>query len=257
MDVFNNPYWSLEQLHAWALTRDRDLVSMTAPSDDGAPAGQRLDIQIRIAISQQKAFKGGRDIQSELWAKSGMNPEKYAAHAHGIHIGVIDATDNGTSEKASIEITDSCQFPILEYLAHLFRNGKLSASGNQKGEPTATDISIKDWAGLSLKEINERIEIVSNGTGGIAFANVGVRRDEILGEFPDVVPKSSVDLAAVFRAEANQKKGPLTQVEAEKIARDNGANFPREKIREVLRDIQGRGKPGPKGRRKKPAAVSA
>jgi hypothetical protein len=64
MDVFNNPYWSLEQLHAWALTRDRDLVSMMAPTDDGAPAGQRLDIQIRIAISQQKAFKGGRDIQS-------------------------------------------------------------------------------------------------------------------------------------------------------------------------------------------------
>jgi hypothetical protein len=84
MDVFNNPYWSLEQLHAWALTRDRDLVSMTAPTDDGAPAGQRLDIQIRIAISHQKAFKKGRDIQSELWSTSGINPEKYAAHDHGI-----------------------------------------------------------------------------------------------------------------------------------------------------------------------------
>jgi hypothetical protein len=34
MDVFNNPYWSLEQLHAWALTRDRDLVSIMAPTDE-------------------------------------------------------------------------------------------------------------------------------------------------------------------------------------------------------------------------------
>lgn len=250
MDVFNNPYWSLEQLHAWALTRDRDLVVMTAPTDDGAPAGRRLEIQIRIAISQQKAFKGGRDIQRELWSKSGMNHEKYATPDHGIYVGA-------TSEKASSEIVDSCQFPILEYLAHLFRHGSLSASGNQKGELTATDISTKDWAGLSLKEINERIEIVSNGTGGIAFANVAVRRDEILGEFPDVVPKSSVDLAAVFRAEANQKKGPLTQFEAEKIARDNGVNYTRKKIREVLNVVQGRGKPGPKGPRNKPAAVSA
>ena len=136
-----------------------------------------------------------------------MNPEKDAAHDHGIHVGAIGTTDNGTSDKVSIEITDSCRFPILEYLAHLFRNGNLSASGNQKGEPTATDISTKDWAGLSLKEINERIEIVSNGTSGIAFANVRVRRDEILGEFPEVVPKSSVDLAAVFTTEANQRKG--------------------------------------------------
>jgi len=186
-----------------------------------------------------------------------MNPEKDAAHDHGIHVGAIGTTDNGTSDKVSIEITDSCRFPILEYLAHLFRNGNLSASGNQKGEPTATDISTKDWAGLSLKEINERIEIVSNGTSGIAFANVRVRREEILGEFPGVVPKSSVDLAAVFRTEANQKKGPLTQVEPEKIARDNGVNYTRKKIREVLDVVQGRGKPGPKGPRNKPAAVSA
>ena len=257
MDVFNNPYWSLEQLHAWALTRDRDLVSMMAPTDDGAPAGQRLDIQIRIAISQQKAFKGGRDIQSELWAKSGMNPEKYAAHDHGIHIGVIDATDNGTSDKVSIEITDSCQFPILEYLAHLFRNGNLSASGNQKDEPTATDISTKDWGGLSLKEINERIEIVSNGTTGIAFHNVRVMKEQAIGEFPNVAPQLIVDLKALLRAAREQKGSNLSHDEAKEIARDNGANFPREKIREVLRDIQGRGKPGPKGPRKNPAAVSA
>jgi hypothetical protein len=52
----------------------------------------------------------------------------------------------------------------------------LSASGNQKGEATATDISIKDWAALSLKEINERIEVVVNGTSNIAFANVRVMR---------------------------------------------------------------------------------
>jgi len=56
---------------------------------------------------------------------------------------------------------------------------------------------------------------------GIAFANVRVRREEILGAFPDVVPKSSVVLVAVFRTEANQKKRPLTQGEAVKIARDN------------------------------------
>jgi hypothetical protein len=257
MDVFNDPYWSLEQLHAWALTRDRDLVSKMAPADDGAPAEPRLKIQIRIAYTQKKALNRGHDIQSELWSKSGMNPEKYAAPDHGICVGVVDTTDKSAFDKGSIEITDSCQFPILEYLAHLFRNGNLSASGNQKGEPTATDISIKDWAALSLKEINERIEVVLNFTSGIAFANVRVRRDEILGEFPGIVPKSSVDLAAIFRAEANQKKGPLTQVEAEKLARDNGVNYTRKKIREVLYEVQGRGKPGPKGPRNKRAAISA
>src|SRR3984893_10263074 len=152
---------------------------------------------------------------------------------------------------------DSCQLPSVEYLAHLFRNGNLSASGNQKGQPTATDISTKDWAGLSLREINERMEVVANGASGIAFANVRVSREEILGEFPGDVPKSSVDLVAVFRTEANQKKGPLTQVEAEKIARDNGVNYTRKKIREVLIVVQGRGKPGPKGPRNKRAAISA
>jgi hypothetical protein len=257
MDVFSNPYWSLEQLHAWALTRDRELVIKTAPADDGAPAEPRLRIDVRIAISQQQALKGGRDIQSELCSKSGMNPEEYAAQDHGICVGVVDITTKGISDNVSTETTDNRQFPILEYLAHLFRNGKLIARGNLKGEPTSTGISNEDWAALYLKEIEKRIEVVSNGFSGIAFANVRVRREEILSEFPDVVPQLKVDLAGLFKDRTNQTGKPVTQVEALEIARNTGAYFPREKIREVLNEVQGRGKPGPKGPRKDRAAGSA
>ena len=155
-------------------------------------------------------------------------------------------------------------FPTIRYLEHLFRTGVLCAIANRPGEPKAYELSKLDWAGLEIASGRDsrrlgvwRIGNVSMEGGG-DFENVRVEREAVLRVFPAEWSETAVaaDLKSILR-EALRDNPNLTQTEAEKIARDRGAIETREKIRDVLKNLGGSTKPGPRGPRKNRAGPAA
>ena len=76
MDAFEEPFWNLDQLRAWALTRDPDLVRVAAlPRVEGQQINSGL-LAFRILHAATKLKADGRDVDAELWRASGMDPPK-------------------------------------------------------------------------------------------------------------------------------------------------------------------------------------
>jgi hypothetical protein len=76
-------------------------------------------------------------------------------------------------------------FPTIKYLEHLFRLGKLEASGNLPGDPRAQAISGDDWGGLEIAvgSDQERLgvwmrgQIKRTGRGDFEYVRARARRN--------------------------------------------------------------------------------
>lgn len=74
MDAFEEPFWNLDQLRAWAQTRDPELVRQAALASN-VNSGV---IAFSILHAATRLKRAGRDVDAELWQASGWERPKEA-----------------------------------------------------------------------------------------------------------------------------------------------------------------------------------
>lgn len=156
-------------------------------------------------------------------------------------------------------------FPTVKYLEQLFRSARLQAIGNLPNDPRALAITASDWSGLEIGVGGDRNrmcvwrlgQIRTNGPGD--FENVRVERDQVLREFPaeappeETVPSgvaSDDEARAVIRAALSEQGGFLSQEKGAKIVRSKFPTFLKKRAMQLVRELTGNEKTGPKGPRK-------
>jgi hypothetical protein len=172
MDTFDEPYWNLNQVYIWALTRDPKLVA-------------------RAAASELEKFKNVARLSSELSAE-------YYLRISGPHLSeaVKRLEYVATHGKPPDVPSEDGQPEWPDNVLPLFRSGTLKAWANLPGDPRAYEISKADWAGL---------EIVPSGSShGLIVWRIGNRRPGAKGDFEDIrVERESV--LKVFPADATER----------------------------------------------------
>jgi hypothetical protein len=155
-------------------------------------------------------------------------------------------------------------FPTIKYLEHLFRLGKLEASGNLPGDPRAQAISADDWGGLEIAVggDQERLGVWMRGQikrrGRGDFEYVRVARGEILQAFPAQSPeavclqRSAVtddEICEIIKAASERNGGFIAQNAGAELVQQLFPQIPRDRARRLVKQVTRSDKPGPKGPR--------
>jgi len=155
-------------------------------------------------------------------------------------------------------------FPTIDYMTHLFQEDRLQALGNKPNEAEAVIISKLNWSGLEIGVGGEyqrlgvwlRGKISTIGHG--EFENVRVFRDDVLRDFPaeqpgvhDPEPEAVTDneIREMIRAACQGNGGFIGQNAGADIVRQHFPSVTRDRARELIKQVTGNAKPGPKGPR--------
>ena len=81
MDEFLSPFWNLDQIRGWAVTRDPDVVRFAGSVSGRGQSESASLIEIRAVVSASRSKQAGRNVNVELWDASGwpMPPSPYVA----------------------------------------------------------------------------------------------------------------------------------------------------------------------------------
>jgi hypothetical protein len=159
-------------------------------------------------------------------------------------------------------------FPIEDYLLQLFRTERLTAYANLPDDPVARLLTKPDWGGLEIAVGGDLRRLSVWRAGRVAtssmgdFENVRVEREAVLREFPKeaaLVRTLSTDDAArvVIRQALADSGGFLSQEIGAEIVRAKIPGFPKKRAMQLVKELTGNEKPGPKGPRKNRAANRA
>jgi len=155
-------------------------------------------------------------------------------------------------------------FPTIDYLTHLFQEERLQALGNKPNELEAVTISKLNWSGLEIGVGGEyeRLGVWPRGriciTGHGEFENVRVSRAELLREFPaelpqadDPAPETVSDdvVLELIRTASQQNGGFIGQRAGSDLVRRRFPAIARDRARQLVKQVTGSDKPGPKGPR--------
>jgi hypothetical protein len=189
MDPYDNPFWDLTTVAAWAVIREP--AAVRAASD---PDNEYALLDIR------GAFPGRvREVNELLWLNSGwLKPNdprdlKVARLADDVDPADLPPPlDKRRAERmveleaeGKIRLWQDDTFPITDYLRFLFQTGRLTAVRNGQGEGGAQAIPAADWAFLDVAGgEDQRLFIRRIGERGPAFRDVRVERAEVLAVFP-------------------------------------------------------------------------
>jgi hypothetical protein len=147
-------------------------------------------------------------------------------------------------------------FPTARYLKHLFLNGALPA----RDEPKAYELTKSDWKDLQIAAggVKRRLGVVSE-TGESDFESVRVEREAVMREFPEEPPldeRSSKkiptddDARGVIRVAMAQEGGFIGQERGAEIVRTQFPAFLKKRAMQLVKELTGNDKPGPRGPRK-------
>jgi hypothetical protein len=144
------------------------------------------------------------------------------------------------------------RFRTIDYLRHLFEQGRLKAIAHRPNDPAGKVMSVYDWGGLEIAVggDHERLSVWMRGKVGTigpgAFENVRISRDEVLREFP-VEPPESEDLEpavvsdeqvrAVVRAAVASMGGFIGQAEGASVVRREFPDVTRDRARRLVREV--------------------
>jgi hypothetical protein len=180
MDGFLAPRWNLEQVRAWALSRDADVVRRADQSPMYGDAESPVRIAIRTARAAVEARQRERDINDELWKASGLLP--FDRDNGGLQVILYDD-----------EVGRAPAFPIDDHILSLLRSGQLVASGSALGETVPRRLEGLEWEDRDFD----------------AFNNLRFERDAVLVAFPANAPvKTATDLNEI-------SAGPSSDLSAE------------------------------------------
>jgi hypothetical protein len=81
MNDFDEPFWCLDQVTAWASTRDPEMVGFAASASRTTRLRSSFEILFKCAEIQEHKLAEGRDIEEELWRSSGWDREQFRTHS--------------------------------------------------------------------------------------------------------------------------------------------------------------------------------
>ena len=136
MDAFNEPFWNLDQVAAWARSRSADAVRYAA--DERGASG--LAIALFVAYESNEAKKEGRDFDEEIRRAGGRTQDS----------PIDDGTPPFRINGVDMEPLPGNPVPINDYLTHLFRQGRLVAYGRFKGETESREIEALQWSTIEV-----------------------------------------------------------------------------------------------------------
>ena len=275
MDPYLEPYWDLDQVLAWAGTRDANVVRFAMPA-----GGQATRAIAATVVKAARLEERGRDIDRELWRASGWDRERHRKVAYQSpfpsegHDAARDREPHGPPQELGFY-----PFPTEEYVLFLLREGRLTASGSLPSEVLGRQISSVEWRGLELSidpshsrvgvfKLNSKSRSSAPKQRSVVFENVRIPRDEILGLFPADPPKvehstksnvSDESVLALIRAAIcrSENDGFVSQEKGAEIVRKTYPNFDKKRAMSLVKRLTGNTKPGPRGPRKKRAENSA
>jgi hypothetical protein len=161
--------------------------------------------------------------------------------------------------------------PIEDYLLHLFLTERLSAEANLPDNPNGRALTKADWRGIKIAAGGDmqRLSVWRTGyvskSGGGDFENARVEREAVLREFPEgpplaqslSIPATDDAARAVIREALADSGGFVGQEKGAEIVRLKIPGFPKKRAMQLVKELTGNEKPGPKGPRKNRAANRA
>ena len=213
-----------------------------------------IDLQIL-----QSLFRGARPEDEGTWlgdpAVASLSPELRERLADYVNRGEV---------QGPWRLLRHADFPIQDYLVRLFRTGRLTSNANLPNDPIGRALTRADWGGLEIaaggdsKRLSAwRIGYVSKSGGG-DFENARVERDAVLREFPEApplaqslaVPPTDDAARTVIRQAMTDSNGFVGQEKGAEIVRLKIPGFPKKRAMQLVKELTGNDKPGPKGPRK-------
>jgi len=158
MDPFFDPFWNLDQVRAWACTRDPEVVRFAAAGTRSGSPKSTLAITIRSAHSALKSKRIGRDINLELWRASGspipdnayIAPMAVERLANDLGVPIFQVLNDVSLEVRfpRCEATDRFLQAYsragesdLQILQSLFRGARPEDEGTWLGDPAVASLS--------------------------------------------------------------------------------------------------------------------
>jgi hypothetical protein len=214
----------------------------------------------------QRLFRGAQPEDGGTWlddtAVASLSPE--------LRQRLVDYV-NREEVQGPWRLLRHADFPIEDYLVQLFRTGRLTADANLPDNPDGRALTKADWGGLEIAAGGDRqrlsvwrIGYVSKSGGG-DFENARVERDAVLREFPEgpplaqslSIPATDDAARAVIRQALADSGGFLSQEKGAEIVRSKFPTFLKKRAMQLVKELTGNEKPGPKGPRKNRAANRA
>jgi hypothetical protein len=166
VQAFDQPWWDLDQVVAWAETREREAVDYA----EFGRGGLRLPpstakIAMWTSAASAHAAKGGRDINGELWGASGWPLEREAppmpvrsfAEAHFLELK-LPVTDLPEA-KALVEAFATAE-DHERFLVYSLFNSQFESERNIPSHPTMANLSpelrarLRAYCALALPSAN-------------------------------------------------------------------------------------------------------
>jgi hypothetical protein len=77
MNAFEEPFWNLDQLRAWMISRAPEAVQFARIGNDPRDMKESWQIKRFAELAARRMAKEGRNIKEELWAASGLDRSTY------------------------------------------------------------------------------------------------------------------------------------------------------------------------------------
>jgi hypothetical protein len=169
MNAFEEPFWNLDQLLAWALWRNRELVNFasggrtwheigdrafasalrkknrelwTASGFDRTPYRREVKVfpssQESLALKIRMATLSFRESHPVRWALEARGTAEERSAIDRIESAelrqLVEAALSVPEAHGPYQLVEHFSFPIEQYLLLLFRSGRLAATGNLPNE---------------------------------------------------------------------------------------------------------------------------
>jgi hypothetical protein len=166
MSAFDELWWDLDQIVAWAETREREAVECAELGRGGVrPPPTNEKIALRISEAAAFAARNGRDINAELWAASGLPFERQAppmpvrsfAEAHFLELK-LPVTDLPEA-KALVEAFATAE-DHERFLVYSLFNSQFESERNIPSHPNMANLSpelrgrLRAYCALALPSAN-------------------------------------------------------------------------------------------------------
>ena len=207
----------------------------------------------------QSLLRGSRPVEEQTWldapATASLSPELLQRLSDYVNCEEIHGP---------WRLLRHATFPIEDYLLQLFRTERLTAHANLPDDPVARLLTKPDWGGLEIAVGGDlrRLSVWRAGRVAISgmgdFENVRVDREAALREFPEEPPLAQTssppatdDAArAVICQVMIDSNGFVGQEKGTEIVRLKLPGFPKKRAMQLVKELTGNDKPGPKGPRK-------
>jgi hypothetical protein len=290
MDGFANAFWNLEQVMAWAGTRNPTAVlvaesgltqSKVFPNLDGEPSSKspipHYLLNMAVIASDRK-FTSGDEVNDDLWRRSGfLQPDQPTRIdyelSHGSSSNLLPNPWDHDYEEICEKLAGEgkvlrrkyFKFPLEKYLIHLISLDRLHCFATLPNENSRRKLRPEEIADHEIKmgPPHSRLIIAPYDDQSVSqdrtIVDAQFQRTEVITLFPELATQvafSDLDLKEFIRNLMSRGEN-LSQKEVLIIARGHGFQQNRDKIIEEIKLLNPNQKPGPKGPRKNRAEMSA